>query len=53
LRLPLGLGVGVRVGWPKTSWRCCGWMVDKLDVITGPFAYVRLLGDRKAVDDLT
>jgi uncharacterized protein YecE (DUF72 family) len=24
-----------------------------LDVVTGPFAYVRLLGDREAVDALT
>jgi uncharacterized protein YecE (DUF72 family) len=28
-------------------------LVEKLDVITGPFGYFRLLGDRKAVDDLT
>jgi uncharacterized protein YecE (DUF72 family) len=28
-------------------------LVEKLDAVTGPFAYVRLLGDRKAVDDLT
>jgi uncharacterized protein YecE (DUF72 family) len=28
-------------------------LIEKLDVVTGPFAYVRLLGDRKAVDDLT
>jgi uncharacterized protein YecE (DUF72 family) len=26
---------------------------EQLDVVTGPFGYVRLLGDRKAVDDLT
>jgi uncharacterized protein YecE (DUF72 family) len=28
-------------------------LIEKLDVVTGPFGYVRLLGDRKAVDDLT
>jgi uncharacterized protein YecE (DUF72 family) len=28
-------------------------LVQKLDVVTGPFAYVRLLGDREAVDALT
>src|SRR5205807_1234000 len=28
-------------------------LMSKLDVITGPFAYVRLLGDRAAVDKLT
>jgi uncharacterized protein YecE (DUF72 family) len=28
-------------------------IVQKLDVVTGPFAYVRLLGDREAVDKLT
>jgi len=28
-------------------------LVEKLDVVTGPFAYVRLLGDREAVDALT
>lgn len=28
-------------------------VVQKLDVVTGPFAYVRLLGDRAAVDALT
>jgi hypothetical protein len=28
-------------------------MVTKLDAITGPFGYLRLLGDRKAVDELT
>jgi uncharacterized protein YecE (DUF72 family) len=28
-------------------------MVRKLDAVTGPFGYIRLLGDRKAVDDLT
>lgn len=28
-------------------------VVTELDAVTGPFAYVRLLGDRKAVDDLT
>jgi uncharacterized protein YecE (DUF72 family) len=27
-------------------------VMEKFDVVTGPFAYVRLLGDRKAVDDL-
>jgi uncharacterized protein YecE (DUF72 family) len=25
-------------------------LVQQLDVVTGPFAYVRLLGDREAVD---
>jgi uncharacterized protein YecE (DUF72 family) len=28
-------------------------LVERLDVLTGPFAYVRLLGDREAVDNLT
>ncbi len=28
-------------------------VVEKIDVVTGPFAYVRLLGDREAVDALT
>lgn len=28
-------------------------LVQKLDVVTGPFAYVRLLGDHAAVDKLT
>ena len=28
-------------------------LMEQLDVVTGPFGYVRLLGDRKAVDDLT
>jgi uncharacterized protein YecE (DUF72 family) len=28
-------------------------VVARLDAVTGPFAYVRLLGDRQAVDDLT
>jgi hypothetical protein len=28
-------------------------LVQALDVVTGPFAYVRLLGDRDAVDALT
>jgi uncharacterized protein YecE (DUF72 family) len=28
-------------------------VVERLDVVTGPFAYVRLLGDREAVDNLT
>jgi uncharacterized protein YecE (DUF72 family) len=28
-------------------------VVQRLDVVTGPFAYVRLLGDREAVDNLT
>ncbi len=28
-------------------------VVEKLDAVTGPFAYVRLLGDREAVDALT
>jgi len=28
-------------------------VVQRLDVVTGPFAYVRLLGDREAVDSLT
>ena len=28
-------------------------LVQKTDVVTGPFAYVRLLGDRQAVDALT
>jgi uncharacterized protein YecE (DUF72 family) len=36
-----------------------GWMpppltvVERLDAVTGPFAYVRLLGDREAVEKLT
>jgi uncharacterized protein YecE (DUF72 family) len=30
-----------------------GELLKKLDPITGPFAYVRLLGDREAVDKLT
>ncbi len=28
-------------------------LMQKMDVVTGPFAYVRLLGDREAVDRLT
>ena len=28
-------------------------IVRRPDVVTGPFAYVRLLGDREAVDKLT
>ncbi len=28
-------------------------LVENLDVVTGPFANVRLLGDREAVDELT
>jgi hypothetical protein len=28
-------------------------VVQRLDVVTGPFAYLRLLGDREAVDALT
>jgi hypothetical protein len=28
-------------------------VVRQLDAVTGPFAYVRLLGDREAVDALT
>jgi uncharacterized protein YecE (DUF72 family) len=28
-------------------------IVERLDPVTGPFAYVRLLGDREAVDQLT
>ena len=28
-------------------------VVGRLDVVTGPFAYLRLLGDREAVDALT
>src|SRR5215471_13197743 len=28
-------------------------VVERLDVVTGPFAYLRLLGDREAVDALT
>jgi uncharacterized protein YecE (DUF72 family) len=28
-------------------------VVRKVDAVTGPFAYVRLLGDRNAVDALT
>lgn len=35
--------------WMPTPW----YLAQKLDVVTGPFAYIRLLGDRKAVDDLT
>ena len=28
-------------------------VVEKVDAVTGPFAYIRLLGDRKEVDDRT
>jgi hypothetical protein len=28
-------------------------VVERLDAVTGPFAYVRLWGDREAVDALT
>jgi hypothetical protein len=28
-------------------------VVERLDVVTGPFAYLRLVGDREAVDALT
>jgi len=35
--------------WMPTPW----YLVNKMDVITGPFAYIRLLGDREAVDNLT
>jgi len=35
--------------WMPTPW----YLVNKMDVITGPFAYIRLLGDRAAVDALT
>jgi uncharacterized protein YecE (DUF72 family) len=28
-------------------------VVERVDVVTGPFAYLRLLGDREAVDALT
>jgi len=28
-------------------------VAERLDVVTGPFAYLRLLGDREAVDALT
>ena len=28
-------------------------LVQRLDVVTGPFAYIRLLGDREAIDALT
>ena len=28
-------------------------MLEQMNVVTGPFGYVRLLGDRKGVDDLT
>src|SRR5581483_9110957 len=28
-------------------------LVERLDMVTGPFAYLRLLGDREAVDALT
>jgi hypothetical protein len=28
-------------------------VVQRLDAVTGPFAYIRLLGDREAVDALT
>ncbi len=28
-------------------------VIRRLDAVTGPFAYVRLLGDREAVDALT
>ena len=29
------------------------YVAQRLEAATGPFGYVRLLGDRKAVDDLT
>jgi uncharacterized protein YecE (DUF72 family) len=36
------------------EWMPAPWvLVRKLDVITGPFAYLRLLGDRALVDNLT
>src|SRR5262249_39258716 len=35
--------------WMPTPWN----LVQKQDVVTGPFAYVRLLGDRPAVGAVT
>jgi len=35
--------------WMPTPWH----LMTKMDVITGPFAYVRLLGDRAEVEKLT
>jgi uncharacterized protein YecE (DUF72 family) len=35
--------------WLPSPW----YLVNKTDVITGPFAYLRLLGDREEVDKLT
>lgn len=35
--------------WMPTPW----YLMQKLDVVTGPFAYIRLLGDRAEVDRLT
>ena len=29
------------------------YVAQRLDAVTGPFGYIRLLGDRKAVDELT
>jgi hypothetical protein len=39
---------------PDQVWMPCPLsVVERLDVVMGPFAYVRLLGDRAAVDALT
>jgi uncharacterized protein YecE (DUF72 family) len=35
--------------WMPSPWS----LVRKFDTVTGPFAYLRLLGDRQAVDNLT
>jgi uncharacterized protein YecE (DUF72 family) len=35
--------------WVPSPW----YLVNKTDVVTGPFAYIRLLGDREEVDKLT
>src|SRR5207245_8355749 len=36
------------------AWMTAAWsLVNKYDMVTGPLAYVRLLGDRTEVDALT
>ena len=45
---PSRLGAS-RPGWVPSPLT----LLDKLDPVTGPFAYVRLLGDRAEVDKLT
>jgi uncharacterized protein YecE (DUF72 family) len=45
-----------QAGWvlPDQAWMPSPLsVVQKLDAVTGPFAYLRLLGDRDAVDNLT